>query len=95
MSDHNRYDKITSDGDFTFLINCFIPLNKNNTRFLEQLRALWTALCIHHGVDDITGGEDYAKGLQAVKDALNRQDEEFDRYMAELLDIDDDDEDDD
>lgn len=53
---HNRYDSLTSDGDFTFIVNCFIPMNRNNYLFPEQLRALWTALCFHHGVDSVTGG---------------------------------------
>ena len=94
MSDHNRYDKLTSDGDYTFIVNCFIPLNRNNSRFLEQLRALWTALCFHHGVDSVTGGEDYARALRGIEDALGRSDGEFVNFMEELLDCNGDDSDD-
>ena len=93
MSDHNRYDKLTSDGDFTFIVNCFIPTNKNNRLFPEQLRALWTALCFHHGVDSVTGGAEYDKALRVIKDALGRSDDAFDKYMGVLLDLDDGDDD--
>ena len=88
MNDHNRHDKLTSDGDLAFITNCFIPMNRNNVLFMEQLRALWTALCLHNGVTHEILGDDYTAGLKAVEDALGRSDEKFERFMSELLILD-------
>lgn len=89
---HNRYDELTSDGDFNFIVNCFIPMNRKNTLFPEQLRALWTALCLHHGVD---GGKEYDAAFAEIADAVGRHDAEFARFMSELLDLGEDDDEDD
>ena len=51
MSDHNRADRITSDGDCAFLTNYFIPEYRNAPHYMKTVRALWTALCVHHGMD--------------------------------------------
>lgn len=87
MTNHNRDDIITSDGDYTFLVNFFIPNNRTAPHFMETVRSLWTALCVHHGVDSAMGGNGYKKAFDGVLRALGRADGTTREYLEEYLDV--------
>ena len=82
-----RDDLITSDGDYVFLTNFFIPGYRTAPHYMEAVRALWTALCLHHGVDRFMGGEAYSKAFRGVLDALGRSDAETVSFLEEYMDV--------
>lgn len=87
MIDHDRADILTSDGDYYFLVNFFIPNYRGGSHFMETVRALWTALCVQHGVDRDMGGKGYSVAFEGVMAALNASDNETRNYLEEYLDI--------
>lgn len=84
---HLRDDLLTSDGDYVFLTNFFIPGYRPAPHYMENVRALWTSLCVLHGLNRDMGGKAYATAFEGVLTALGRSDEETVRYLEEYLDV--------